>query len=237
MLNARLLQTPFWPYASAPLHIVMARHFWAAWALHQPDYRHAEKVLLCDSRDICFQADPFSYAGDGITVGANWRPQKERPRGLGWIKRRYPEAISRVVAERPVTSAGATLGGRWAMQAYLEGMKREIARLAPTLFGTNGDQRIHNVLLHTLIDIPVTILPDDNPAMAHLHSARWENFIFDEEGLKNSRGEPIALLHLYEAFPELEGQIEARYGAKSGSKADLRTGHRPGKSLRRALNP
>lgn len=219
-----MLATPFWGRASAPLHVVMARHFWADWALKQPFAQAARKFLVCDCRDVCFQADPFEGLNSELVVSCQGTRFREHPRGMGWIRRRYPEPMAGGLKEKPVISAGAMIGTRDGLRNYLAAIKREIRRLAPTLYGRAGDQRIHNVVLHELYDGAREILPLVNPRMVHLYGARREDFILDRDGLKTPEGRLIALLHLYEEMPELEEQIAQTFGARSGVKTNLRTG-------------
>lgn len=217
-LHRLALRTPWRAWGTAALHVVMARYFWALDAMNSETVQKADNVMLCDSRDVCVQADPFAALRGELAVGAWAVTFAERPAALEWLKARYPESVVRRVAPNPNLSNGIVLGLREAVHDFLKEMTREISQLKPHPFGQTGDQRVINALLYGSGRVPFTLAPTGGPLMAHLIQAPWEELEMRPEGLHNRSGDRICLLHHYEFHQALVEMTEREYGANAGKR-------------------
>lgn len=215
------LSTPLWPRGAAALHVVLARYFWALAAMEHPIARRARKVLLCDSRDVCVQADPFTDFPGKLVVGAWSVLFRDRPAAMNWLRDRYPEEIVRRVGSKHNLSNGTILGTREAIHEFLRVFTREMIQLKPHPFGQTGDQRLINVVLHGFNRVPFSVTPTGGPLMAHLIRYTKEDFALKDDGLYTLEGERICLVHHFEFHEGLARLVEREYGGSAGSRPDF----------------
>lgn len=215
------LRLPWRRRATARLHIVMARYFWILDALRLPWTFEFDNILLCDSRDVCFQADPFATMPGELVVGAWNVPFSRRTEAVAWLRSRFPPAVAERVLPQPNLSNGLILGTRPAVHRFLRVFTRDIAALRPHPFGQTGDQRLINTTLHGSDRVPFVMTHTGGPIMAHLIQTDWKRLVIDEGGLKTCDGETVALLHHYEYNGKLRNLIEQQYGAGAGARPKM----------------
>jgi hypothetical protein len=187
-------------FTTSFLPINFARYFIAK-KLLLGRYQDAEAVLLCDSRDVFFQGDPFACLRADLVSGLEDCKIKECPWTKQWIDRSYGyEALTRI-GEQQVVCSGVTLGKRNAILAYLEAMCDEISKVfAKNVFAGGGDQGIHNWIIRTKRSINCHLIPAGHNLIATLNYADLEaDYEFDEDrGLLNKKLEPVIIVHQYD---------------------------------------
>ncbi len=213
-----LMHTPWRAYGTASLHVVMARYFWGLEAMKHPAALAARQIMLCDSRDVCVQRDPFEAMAGDFVVGAWGVPFERRTMAMKWLNDRFPPEVVRRVAPQPNLSNGIMLGTRPAVKNFLKAATRAIINLKPHPFGQTGDQRLINVLFHGGDQLPFTLTHTGGSLIAHLIQAPWDKLRIDGEGLRTLEGDLICLLHHYEFYSELVEVIREKYAGEAGAR-------------------
>jgi len=202
---AHLPGAPALGFAKRFFHIANLRFVMAAQYL-RPRLGSYSHVMICDVRDVLFQADPFGFEGvdqlttilesPGLTIGTSGHYRD-------WISAAYGAAEAGRFRDARLSCCAITLGPAPEMLRYLEGMARLILRnftREPYLFGL--DSAAHNHLcLHR--SLPGLVLREnfEGPA-AHLGLAAAEEIRLDAAGrLVDPRGRVIPTVHQYDRHP------------------------------------
>lgn len=109
-----------------------------------------DNVLLCDSRDVIFQKNPFDFAiqkglyvfleDDSESIGDNYFNSL-------WIKSAFGEVFFEKVKHQPIACSGVSIGDSKSIISYLEIMNEIIGT---ELTGKNcKDQGTHNYILNS----------------------------------------------------------------------------------------
>jgi hypothetical protein len=93
------------------LSIKYARYFFARQIL-LGRYKNADPILLCDSRDVVFQDDPFRYIQTDLVTGLENCQVKDCGFTGKLITDRYSDEGLARIGEQQVVCCGVTLGRR-----------------------------------------------------------------------------------------------------------------------------
>jgi hypothetical protein len=181
------------------VHINYARHFFAQQLLLDR-HKNADPILLCDSRDVYFQDDPFRYLQTDLVTGLEDIQVKDCEWTRECVGDRYGDEGLTRIGEQQVLCAGVTLGRRAAILAYLESMCDEISKgLFSHAFKVGGDQGIHNWIIRTN-GIDCLLTPTGHNLIATLNNADIETYyVLDEHrGLLTKESVPVAIVHQYD---------------------------------------
>ena len=171
----------------------------------------ADFVMICDTRDIVFQSDPFDPTLDDelivVLENQDLRINVESFNS-NWIRDLYGNKGLQQVGSHTVSCSGTVMGTRQGMARYLQLMSQEVFRQTQPL--GSHDQGIHNFLLRTSRLDPVSI-------QANLHApvltlGKEPNVKRDEAGrLLNQSGEPAPIVHQYDRHQNLASEIISKY--------------------------
>lgn len=208
---ARSAQVLRWrPLLAWHHHIACARylHYLEVLSRAQPRPRH---VLLSDTRDVLFQADPFERApASGLLCALEARASTllSEPCNRDWLDQAYGRAAWGHLGSCRVSCAGTTLGTRAAVVAYLTRMSAEIARLTPVLAGRPLDQALHNLLLHGGALGRVAFSEPGEGLLTTLHAEDPARFARDARGgLLDGGGRLIPVVHQHDRHPALAAEL------------------------------
>ena len=162
-----------------------------------------ENVMLTDTRDVIFQADPFCSVGQSDLLlfleNADYRFGGINPDTI-WMQMVYgAHAVKKYAGER-ISCCGTILGTPRLMVRYLRRMTHEIARKTPQIKGCHGfDQAVHN---HLLLSgrIPACRLFENHrgPVLTMGQEPRLA-LRFDNNGsVCGEEGNPIPVLHQFD---------------------------------------
>ncbi|OOZ39759.1 hypothetical protein BOW53_10310 [Solemya pervernicosa gill symbiont] len=191
-------------------HAKFARYFLAQNIIEATAPSH---VLLADSRDILFQRDPFPNGDIGILCGDEGLPLKS----CNWIYKRlsrfYDAKTIQQIENRPNINSGATLGDTNSILEYLRAMSLEVFDRMLGSGERGGDQAIHNRLLHSGLATKVSLEAPGGETMAHFDIAKPSSYRFNSRNeLTNLDSDtPIAIVHQYDRYPELQQWVDTRY--------------------------
>jgi len=173
-------------------------------------------VMIADVRDVVFQSHPFAGMADDkrhyflecnrveiCNQAMNWR----------WVTVLYG-AKANVIARRPISCSGITLGPTDAMLQYLGAMAAEIHKVHWRIYrqiGHGYDQGIHNMLIHTNSAL-AGVLEENNRHVATMQLDGQQAYKLDDEGrIRTAADRIIPICHQYDRFPEIREVVERRW--------------------------
>lgn len=202
-----------WTSTTALLHIALARYFFARHLL-VADFPGADYIMLSDSRDVFFQADPFAgLAENALVTGLEDPAIRECQYNRGWIADLYGTNGLDRLGDKRIICSGVTLGSRSRMLEYLDAMCAEVIRCLPVCAYHGGyDQGIHNRLIHEGHVADVELVENPGPTLATMHHTSVSDYRLDEaQGLMTRGGVPVAIVHQYDRKPELVRWVGSRW--------------------------
>jgi hypothetical protein len=207
-------------WAPCLLHVMLARFFYAREYLQTHAAGDAQ-VLLSDTRDVVFQADPFVHVGETLINGVESALVRDSIWNSQWVYRLYDdEATLRMLLPQAVLCAGVTLGPAQQVVRYLTAMTEEICeKIERVCLRSCLDQGMHNRILRGAPPAPLTLSENGEGCIATLAACRdlglfgWD----DEQGLLTRAGEVIPIVHQYDRHAELAAYYERRFLPSAGA--------------------
>lgn len=182
------------------LHIALKRYFIALDTVRL--YKDSvANVLLADSRDVLFQADPFALIKDEVVSGLESERMSIGKCAINsnWIKQLYGEEGLNQIKDFRIICSGVSLGPVSKVEAYLVEMCREMEANLPKIASSDSiDQGIHNYLSNVG---RITISAVDNR----------EGFIATlgyEEPSILEKDEKLGMIRVYDKFPAIVHQYD-----------------------------
>lgn len=189
-----------------------------------------DHVLLCDSRDIYFQKNPFDFNYKGrINFFLEDYKIKDCPYNSNWIKKTYGIEEFNKINEKTILCSGTVLGNNNEIKNYLELISKYISkfkykkklkyfltlRTDPEQRGC--DQGHANYLVHKSIIKDINLYSNLEGPFATVFYLK--KIIFDKENrLINGKGDPYLIVHQYDKrwneFEKIVTIIKARLGIK-----------------------
>ncbi len=168
------------------------------------------KILICDSRDIYFQLDPFEYNYKGdINFFLESKKIKECPYNTNWLIKTYGEKIFKELSEKIINCSGTTLGSYVGMKTYLEQMikqskkykyKKKLKYLLTfrrDKSGRGADQAYSNFIVHNKLIKNNFLYSNEDGPIATVYYLK--KLIFNNNNqLLNSFNEPYCIVHQYD---------------------------------------
>lgn len=192
---------------------ILNRRFFIARSLLKQSAEDIEAVLLADSRDVIFQADPFATLGSGCNTGLEYRTMAESPINASWIRSTYGDAGLERLAHELVLCSGVTIGDRESIISYLDAFCGELSNWierSGTLLIPIWDQAYHNMMLRSVPSLDVTFQPWDSE-LATLGEVPREQLHVDQEGRIHVRDRIPAIVHQYDRHQLLTENVNKQY--------------------------
>jgi hypothetical protein len=196
-------------------HLFYRRHLLYLQFLRQNQSKF-DRVFLTDSRDVYFQADPFSWNPEsGLHFFLEEASNKigECSHHVRWLKSQFGQKVLDELAREMISCAGTTLGDTASIMEYLSRMVA-LSMNALSLREHDGDQGIHNYILYKKI-LPEIIIQENRrgPVMT-LGAMKPEAVRLNAQGwVINDDGQIPAVLHQYDRHPEaakiLQGHLHS----------------------------
>lgn len=168
------------------------------------------KILLCDSRDIYFQSNPFDYSYKGlINFFLEDKIIRDCPYNSDWIIKTYGKKIYESIAGNIINCSGTTLGDNESIKEYLNLMisnsskykfKKKLKYFLTfrrDKAGRGVDQAHANYIVHkNLIKNSFNYKNESGPVATVYY---LKNIIFNEKSeLINLLKKPYAIVHQYD---------------------------------------
>jgi hypothetical protein len=191
-----------------------------------------ERLLLVDSRDVIFQADPFAGLNDASLEffdenddTASWTLATTNGR---WARLMLPRPLSRTLDGKPIVNGGVIAGTPQGLAAMCR-TKLDIALATHewTKHTTGLDNISTNLVAHGAV-VPGAVVTRNHTHVANIY--RDTHMTVDGEGrIASPGGRVCPIVHMYDRRPDLLAHVNARYGVDGGG---LVLGH--DRSLKRA---
>ena len=183
--------------------------------------RKFENILLCDSRDIYFQSNPFDFRYKGlINFFLEDKKIKDCPYNSNWILKTYGDKVYKDINESIILCSGTVLGNKEKIVEYLELITKYVftykykkrfkylITFRPDPEGRGCDQAHANYLIHSSIIKNFELYSNSRGPIATVFYLK--KIIFDKNSfLINERGEPYKIVHQYDKrWDEFKDSIE-----------------------------
>ena len=200
--------------STCQLHFLIRRFFWARQALLDPTLEEYKDVMLCDSRDVLIQKDPFNEIKGQLTSGEEINTVGDCQINRAWIQKAYGEKILSQLESRKIICAGVTIGSRENILKYLDIFCAEslaLARRHSTCYLPNLDQAIHNKILRLSRELNPVL----TKANGHIATVGWhkESDISIDVNRKQAviDGSNPAIIHQYDRSKSLSEFVNTYY--------------------------
>ncbi|MHA3771961.1 hypothetical protein ACXR0O_10535 [Verrucomicrobiota bacterium sgz303538] len=199
-------------FAHMAFHLFYRRHLLYLEYLREYGKKY-QRVFLSDCRDVFFQADPFAWNRE---AGMHFFLEDERisigqcPHHVRWISSLFGEDVLKELSGKLRACAGTTLGTTEHVIRYLETMV-ETTMSVRSLKAYDGDQGVHNFLLHKGILSSIQVHENLSGPVMTLGSLRMSEVQMDDAGyVVNRLGTVVPILHQYDRIPELREHLLSR---------------------------
>jgi len=178
-------------------------------------------ILLCDSRDIYFQANPFDYQYSGcINYFLESKKIGDCEYNSNWIKKTYGQNIFKRLSNETIVCSGTTLGSLDCIKSYLELVltqakkfkyKKKLKYLITFRRDKEGrgcDQAYSNFIAHSNLIEKSHFYKNESGPIATVYNLK--KIVFNNKfQLINSMNEPYAVVHQYDKrWNEFENKIK-----------------------------
>jgi hypothetical protein len=179
--------------------------------------RNYRSILLTDVRDVIFQRPLFEtpstelelhYESRSPLIGAcKFNSQ--------WISGQFGQQALTSLADKPISCAGTVCGRTRGVLGYLAEMQIILLKLLPRVRWTNGDQGVHNYVLHSGL-LPQAKVLENFERVATLHHVRGEQLHVDADGhVVNPDGSISEIVHQYDRHAHLFSAIQESFRARA----------------------
>ena len=188
------------------------------------------QVLICDSRDIYFQSNPFNYKYQGeINFFLESKKIKDCPYNSNWLLKTYGKEVLKNLSEKTINCSGTTLGTCEGMKSYLELMineskkhkyKKKLKYLLTFRRDKSGrgvDQAYANFIVHNKLIKNNFLYSNESGPIATVYYLKKLNFNQDYQ-LVNSLNKPYNIVHQYDKrwdeFKNIIDKVKEKIGIK-----------------------
>ena len=202
------------PFGLSSLRIfILNRRFFIARELLRSCPTPPEAVLLSDSRDVVFQANPFVLMNNGLFTGQEFNHFRDSPINAQWIRSTYGDSGFDRLCNFPVLCSGVTIGSITSVLQYLDQFCAEIGRYSvarSSVLIPIWDQAYHNMILRN--DPPFQFKPMPwYSQLSTVGEVPSEALVVQDDGRIAVKGEVPAILHQYDRHPAAVECISQQY--------------------------
>lgn len=170
-------------------------------------------ILLCDSRDVVFQGDPFSGEWPPLWTCEEDKRIEECRFNSSTFRRAVGEATFQQAKHHWIVCAGVVGGRVDRISRYLQESSKIVERLVPIIPLTDGDQGIHNYLVRLRTELEFTVLPNGGRLAANVGYTKPTDLTVENNQVHiRNRPEAPAILHQYDRHPQLTALVQSQWG-------------------------
>lgn len=205
--------------------IQIKRYYYYLNILNKNNFKN---ILICDSRDIYFQSDPFDFNYEGeINFFLEGKKIKNCEYNSNWFLKAYGQEKFNKIRENIICCSGTTIGTHKGMRKYLDLMiknsqknkyKKRLKYLVTFRRDKNGrgvDQAYANYIAHNNLVENSQLYENETGPVATVYHLKKIKFNENSE-LTNSLSQPYAIVHQYdkrwEEFSEKVNKIKKNLG-------------------------
>lgn len=211
------------PYLREGLDVQTGRYFMYLdfIAKNASRYRH---VMLTDTKDVAFQANPFPAVRDSAIVFASERLNIEDCAvNSSWIESAFGSKTLKSLSKKRISCSGTTIGKTDSVLEYLSKMASLISD-KPSVRGIKGvDQGLHNFVVHAAPP-ERSELDLAESRIATLHYVPDTSIAINDDGILVD-GVLSAIVHQWDRKPTLVQYLTSKYSNQDASD------HKPSSSV------
>ena len=172
--------------------------------------RSNQNILLTDVRDVIFQRPLFETPTSELEL--HYEPQSpnigECKINSQWISEQFGRRALANLADRRISCSGTVSGRARGILEYLAEMQIMLLNLLPTVQMTDGDQGVHNYVLHSGLLRHAKVL-ENFERVATLHHVPGDQLHIDAAGhVVNPDGSISEIVHQYDRHPHLFSALQ-----------------------------
>lgn len=211
-------QKKLWEMSTLQCHFLIRRFFWARTSLLEINNANYEQVMLCDSRDVIVQGDPFQESFQRISTGAEVNTISDCQMNSKWVLEAYDKITLQAIQNNRILCAGVTLGKRAQILEYLNLICRDavaVMKEKHTGFLSNLDQAMHNRILRSPGLLDFTESSHDG-FIATIGCAERDSISIAPLSMGKIivNGHMPTIIHQYDRIPWLAAHIKKEYGER-----------------------
>jgi hypothetical protein len=174
----------------------------------QRNRQRFHRVLLVDTRDVFFQADPFAQTmEEDLVFFEEGHALNYGKINAGWLRSQFGQKTFDRLGSRTTLCAGTTMGTPDALCCYLERVMQTIRR-AKGQDQPRGDQAVHNVVAYEeLRDAPFSLRLCPNGAGPVYTLTQYvppaEIRLSPRGEVVNAEGDVVPIVHQYDRHPDI----------------------------------
>ena len=183
--------------------------------------RSYRNILLTDVRDVIFQMPLFETPSSELEL--HYEPESpnigECKINSQWISEQFGRRALASLANRRISCSGTVSGRMRGILGYLAEMQIMLLNLLPTKQMTDGDQGVHNYLLHNGLLRQAKIL-ENFERVATLHHVPGDQLHIDSAGhVVNPDGSISEIVHQYDRHPHLFSAVQKSFHSMRAERA------------------
>ncbi len=192
--------------ANLVFHLFYRRHLLYLQFLRERR-RDYDRIFLTDSRDVFFQADPFSWNPDkGVHFFLEEAGNRigQCPHHIRWIRSQFGQSVLDELGAQVVSCAGTTFADPDSAIEYLTTMVL-VSMKALSLREFDGDQGIHNYILRKKLLANAVVHENRSGPVLTVGPMRMADVRLNrEQHVVNEKNQIVPVLHQYDRIPELK---------------------------------
>lgn len=191
------------------IHIRFRRYYEYVRVLNETK---AEQAVICDSRDVVFQKDPFKKIEKEVVAGIEEKKFGESNILKKWMKEIYGKKVLKKLYSKPIICSGVIMGKKEKLKRLVERMIEEIKKVKEIYMRRSGDQALLNKLKY-LNDIDLKAYKNGEGPILTIGSSLPKNLENnDKKGEILVEGKKISILHQYDRYENIKKSMKDKYG-------------------------
>jgi len=170
-----------------------------------------DEIMISVSHDVLFLSNPFTnLTGNEIVSGAESTTIQQDEKSTQSLKEIYSTDIYEQLKDKPVMSAGVTIGSKRAIVQFLNEVVDEVSHCMPAILnGSICDRAIHMKVFYTgLKGLDKGLEINGNGKIATLNFSGVQDFDYKNGSIQNKNGKELAVVHYFDRNAELVSYLK-----------------------------
>jgi len=170
-----------------------------------------DEIMISVSHDVLFLSSPFNnLTSNQIVSGAESATIQQDEKSTQSLQEIYSTEVYEQLKDKPVMSAGVTIGSKQAIVQYLNEVINEFSHCKPAILnGSICDRAIHMKVFYTgLKGLDKGIEITGNGKIATLNFSGVQDFDYKNGSIQNKNGKELAIVHYFDRNAELVSYLK-----------------------------
>jgi len=170
-----------------------------------------DEIMISVSHDVLFLSNPFTNLTSNLIVsGAESTTIQQDAKSIQCLQEIYSTDVFEQLKDKPVMSAGVTIGSKRALVQYLNEVIDEVSHCMPAVpNGSICDRAIHMKVFYSgLKGLDKGLEINGNGKIATLNFSGVQDFDYKNGSIQNKNGKELAIVHYFDRNAELVGYLK-----------------------------